>query len=788
MTDSTDSSPIAGNGIGASVLRNEDARFLRGRGQYLSDLDVKGVRDIAFLRSPVASARIASIDIDDEYRDQVFTLADLGDVKPVRSVLRDEAFRQSDFPVLAGDHVRFVGEPIAICVGGNRAEAEDVAQAVFVEYDESPAVVDMLTALEPNSPRVHHHWPDNLSYVQKLDGGDIEAAKREATVVVDQECRMNRQSVVSLEGRAVLAYWDHRLNELVVYSSTQFPHVIRTVLAELLGIEERLLRVVAVDVGGGFGVKNNLQQEEVAIAALALQVNYPVRWIEDRREHLTASPQAREHHYNIRAYADDCGRILGIESRVVVDAGAYSIWPWSSAMEGNMANGMVPGTYNVPAYSGRGLTVSSNKPPLGPYRGVGRPGACFAIERTIDEIARAVGRDPFDVRLDNLVRPEQMPFRSIAGRLYDSGDYPGSLRRAGDLIGREDIRQQQAERLPDGRLLGLGFATYVEQTAHGTQEWLSRKLTEVYGYEAATLKFMPDGGLIIESAVQNHGQGLETSLAQIANAELGVDPRKVVVRHGDTAVSPYGMGTFASRSMVMAGGAVGVVAVQMAEKLKRIAAHMLETDADQITLCDNAAWGGGRSVSLGRIARAALQHPEELPPGEDAGLEISGSYQPEISTGAFSYATHAVKLAVDTGTGQVELLDYVVVHDCGTIVNPAIVEGQILGAVAQGIGTGLYEEVPFDENGQPLASTFMDYTMPGPVEVPDVRIEHMFHESPYTRYGIKGMGEGGAIGAPAAVLNGINDALRPLGVVVNETPMTPARLLSAIVARQGEDA
>lgn len=774
-------------GIGASVLRNEDQRFLYGRGQYLADLEISGVKDVAFLRSPTANARISSVDIDDSYRSKVFLLPDLGQVKPVRAILRDETFRQSDYPILADEYVRFVGEPIAMCIGDSRAAAEDIAQSVFIDFEEADPVVDMLAALEPNAPRVRPEWPDNIYYTQHLQGGDLQSAKEQAHVTVDMHCRMNRQSVVSLEGRAVMAYWDHRLNELVVYSSTQFPHVIRTILADLLGLEERKLRVVAVDVGGGFGVKNNLQQEEVAIAALALKTGYPVRWIEDRREHLIASPQAREHDYDIRAYADEQGHILGIESRVVVDAGAYSIWPWSAAMEGNMANGMVPGPYNVPAYEGTGLSIASNKPPLGPYRGVGRPGACFAIERAIDEIAHAVGRDPYDVRMENLVQPTQMPFKTIVGRLYDSGDYPESLKRAAELIGKDGIRKEQKQSRSDGKYIGLGFATYVEQTAHGTQEWLSRKLTEVYGYEAATLKFMPDGGLIIASAVQNHGQGLETSLAQVAASELGVDPTKVVVRHGDTDVSPYGMGTFASRSMVMAGGAVGVVAKRMAEKVKRIAAHMLQCNHGEVQLHDNAAWCGERSIGLDRIARAALQHPEELPPGEDPGLEISGTYQPEISTGAFSYASHAVKVEVDTETGLVTLLDYVVVHDCGTIVNPMIVEGQIVGGVAQGIGTALLEEMPFDTYGQPLASTFMDYILPGPAEVPDVRVEHLIHPSPYTQYGIKGMGEGGAIGAPAAIANAVNDALRPLGTVVNETPMTPQRILSAILAVKDKD-
>lgn len=767
-------------GIGARILRNEDARFLAGHGEYLADLNIPGTMEVAFLRSPVAHGRITAIHIPPEIRARVFLLSDLGEVRPVRAVLNAPAFRGSDFPALADGVVRFVGEPIAMCIAPTRAEAEDLAQQVVVDFDELPVVVDMLKAADGSAPPIHEGWGDNVCFVSTPSNGDLAKAVGDAAVTIERELHMRRQCVVSLEGRGVLAYRDRRLDELVIYSSTQQPHIIRTVLAPLIGVEESRLRVVAPDVGGGFGVKNNLQQEEVAIGALARIVNHPVRWTEDRREHLTASPQAREHHYRMKLHADARGKILGLESDVIVDAGAYSIWPWSCAMEANMSAGIMPGPYQMQAYRGCGTTVVSNKPPLGPYRGVGRPGACFALERMMDELARAVGREPHEVRIDNMVQPDQMPYLTIAGKLYDSGDFPESVRRAAEMIDVPAIRERQKANGKDGIYLGLGWACYVEQTAHGTNEWLQRNLTEVFGYEAATARFTPDGKLVLEVAIQNHGQGLETTLAQVASTELGVDPADIVVRHGDTAVSPYGLGTFASRSMVMAGGAVGRASQMLAEKVKRIGAHFLQTDPRNVSLQDSAVVYGQRRVPFSEITRAAFRHAQDLPPGEEPGLSVTTTYQPESGTGAFSYATHAVVVSVDVNTGLTRILDYVIVHDCGTIVNPMIVDGQIQGGLAQGIGTALFEESPYDEAGQPLASTFLDYLLPGFTEVPSARIGHIVSPSPFTRYGVKGMGEGGAIGAPAAIVNAVNDALHALGVEINETPITPKRLLKAI--------
>jgi carbon-monoxide dehydrogenase large subunit len=782
MTADSNAGPEAmkAGGIGVSQKRNEDARFLHGRGQYLADLRFQGLKEVAFVRSPLAHARLRGIEVPARHRDAVFAADDLQDAGAIDARSSAPGFQLSvQFP-LARDKVRFVGEAIAMCVADSRAAAEDLAQQVVVDFDELPAVVDMNAALGADAPRVHEAWDGNLALETKIDVGDMAAAAAAAAVTVTRQYRMNRHASVPLEGRGVLAYFDARLDELVVYTSTQFPHVIRTELARCLGIAERRLRVVAPDVGGGFGVKSNLHPEEIAVAALALRLGHPLRWIEDRREHLLSSQHAREHEYRITAHADARGRILAVDAEVRVDAGAYSVWPWTSTMEAGMAAGMIPGPYAIAVYRARALTIASNKSPLGPYRGVGRTGACLAIEGIIDEVARAVGREAHAVRAENMVRPEQMPYRSATAKVYDSGDYPESVRRAVDLIDVARVRREQQTPRPDGRLIGVGLASYTEQTAHGTSEWVARGLPVIFGHEPATARLMPDGDLVLEVGVQNHGQGLETTLAQIAAEELGVDPARVVVRHGDSSLSPYGMGTLASRSMVMAGGAVSLACRQLGEKIARIGAHLLGKPVAQVRIRAGAVWADDASVSFADIALAGSVRLERLPPGEAPGFHVTAVYEPKIASGAYSYGTHAVVVAVDPEQGMVELLDYVVVHDCGTVVNPMIVEGQLVGGVAQGIGTALYEEIPYDAYGQPLASTFMDYLLPGATEIPDVRIGHMNTPSPHTAFGIKGMGEGGAIAPPGAILNAINDALRPLGAEVGETPVTPRRLRAAI--------
>jgi aerobic carbon-monoxide dehydrogenase large subunit len=774
-----------GQGVGAAVRRTEDGRFLHGKGEYLADLHIPGTLEVAFLRSPVAHARLRGVRIPPELRGRVFLAADLPAARPIVADSAAPGFQSSDYPALARDKVRFVGEMIAICLGRTRAEAEDAAQACEPELEDLPAVWDIDVALRPDAPRVHDVWADNRFLATRIAQGDLDAVKATNPVVVRRSLRMARHAGVSLETRGVLACPDRRLQELVVYSSTQFPHVVRSILADRLGIAESALRVVAPDVGGGFGIKNNFNPEELAVAALALRLDRPLRWVEDRREHLIASPHAREHRYELTAYADRRGRVLAVEAEVTVDAGAYSVWPWTATMEAGMSAGILTGPYDIGVYHARAVSVCTNKSPLGPYRGVGRSGACFAIETLLDEVARAVGRAPEDVRLDNLVPAAAMPYRSVTGKLYDSGDYPEACRRALAAIDTGAIRARQARGEPDGRLIGLGTACYTEQTAHGTAEWVARGLPVVFGFEPALARFTPDGKLMLFVGIQNHGQGLETTLAQVAHHELGIAIADVIVRHGDTATSPYGMGTFASRSMTMAGGAVSRACALLAEKIRRIGGHLLQAPAESVALRDGCVWFGGQSVTLREVAQAATLHPERLPTGEEPALEVTTTYEPGRSTGAFSYATHACCVAVDPGTGVTEILDYVVCHDCGTMVNPMIVEAQVVGGVAQGLGTALYEEIPYDSNGQPLASTFLDYMIPGAAEVPDVRVLHMETPCPHTRLGIKGLGEGGAIAPPAAVVNAINDALRPLGARVDQTPASPERVLDAVLAAAG---
>ena len=768
-------------GVGARLLRKEDSRHLAGRGQFVSDLKLPFTHDVAFVRSPHAHARITGITVPPELKDSVFCAADLA-LPAMVAVPLVSGFNVAGYPVMAADKVRFVGEIVAACLAPTRAEAEDMAGLVAVDYEPLPAVVDARATVADADSLLHDGWNSNVFIERVFEGGNIEAARAAAEVVVARRYRMNRQVAVPLEGRAVLACRDARLDELVVYDSTQVPHIIRLGLSEVLGLQERVIRVIAPDVGGGFGSKARLLPEEVIVAALAMKLTFPVRWVEDRGEHFLSSTHCRDHDYRITAYADGQGRILGVDAELIVDAGAYALWPNGPFLETGMAARNIPGPYDIRNWRVKSHTVATNKAPIGPYRGVGRPGACFAIERTLDEVARQVGRDPYEVRLLNLVRPEQMPYRTIAGLQFDNGDYPRLLSMAADEIDIQAVRLRQAEGEPDGRLVGVGFACYSEQTGHGCGEWVSRGSPFIPGFESCRAQMFPDGTLALYVGIMSHGQGLETTLAQVACEELGIDPVRISVRHGDTGLSPFGNGTIASRSIVMAGGAVAATCRQLKEKIVAIGAHLLQCKASQARLEAGEVRGPSGSVSIEHIARMAHLRMEALPDGVDPLLTVTGTYQPGIDTGVFTFAAHVAVVAVDPLTGGIEILDYAVAEDCGTMINPMIVEGQVRGGVIQGIGTALYEEIPYDEAGQPLAGTFSDYRIPGAVEMPRIKVAHTTTPTPFTEYGVKGMGEGGAIAPPAAIANAVRDALAGIGAEVNETPMTPRRVVEAIAA------
>jgi carbon-monoxide dehydrogenase large subunit len=768
-----------GQGVGARLIRKEDDRLMRGRGQFVADLRFAGMQDVAFVRSPLAHARIRGIAAPQSPSDAVFTAPDLLGVKPIRAVSGLRGFKVSEQPALATDKVRFVGELVAMCVAPTRAQAEDIAGSVTLDLEELPAVHDMLAARNPGSELVHDHWADNV-FLETFVDVDIGKAL-DAPIKVTREIRTARQCMAPIEGRGVVALWDTRLEQLTLYSACQMPHIVRTGLAGCLGLEEAQVRIIAPDVGGGFGYKGILLAEEVCLGWLAMHRGHPVRWIEDRREHLTAGANCREHYYRITGYADRDGRLIGIDCEATVDSGAYSSYPFSACLEAAQVASILPGPYDFPAIRCRTYSVATNKCPILPYRGVARTGVCFALELLLDAIAREAGVEPHEVRAKILVRPEQMPFDNITNKHFDSGDYPQSLRRALASIDIDAVRTRQQRGEPDGRLIGVGLSIYCEQAAHGTSVYYGWGIPMVPGYEQATARVTPDGGLELRVGVHSHGQGLETTLAQVAHEILGIDVARIRVVHGDTAMTPYSTGTWGSRCMVMAGGAVSTACKEIAKRAIKVGAQLLQTNADSVTVHAGEVVGPQGSISLGEIARTWYLKPQNLPNDVDpGGLEATIGYKPVQDSGTFSYATHAALVAVDPDIGDVEILDYVIVEDGGKLVNPMIVDGQIYGGFAQGIGTALYEEMPFDQSAQPLASTFADYLLPGPTEVPAPRLDHMETLAPYTEFGVKGIGEGGAIAPPAAIVNAVNDALRRLGVELLHSPITPRRILTAI--------
>jgi aerobic carbon-monoxide dehydrogenase large subunit len=773
---------LTAQGIGARLPRKEDERYVRGEGRFVGDIDLPRMQHAAFLRSPVAHARIRGVLIPPELRDRVFVAGDLDGVRPIKADTALPGFKSSTQPVLAIDKVRHVGEPIAICIARTAGEAEDIAGRIEVDFDPLPTVHDMLEGRQPGAPLVHEAWGDNLFLTTDIDVA-FAAIKAKAAKAVVRELRTARQVMSPLEGRGVVAWRDRRLDQLVLISATQQPHIVRSGLAECLGIEEGRIRVISPDVGGGFGYKGVLLGEEVALAWAALKLGHPLRWIEDRRENLTAGANCREHHYRLTAYADGDGRLLGLDCEATVDAGAYSAYPFSACLEAGQIGSILPGLYDFPHYHCRTYSVATNKPPILPYRGVARTGVCFALEVTLDALARDLGIEPAELRMRSLVRPEQMPFDNIAKRHFDSGDYPQALERAVDAIGRDALRDRQRRGEPDGRLLGIGIAMYSEQAGHGTSVYASWGIPFVPGHEPCQARFTPDGGLELRIGAHSHGQGLETTLSQVAHSILGVPHERIKLIHGDTALTPYSTGTWGSRCAIMAGGAVAEACEQLAARVKRIGATLLQARPDDVAFTDGMVVAAHGRISVAEIARAWYRRPQDLPADVDpGGLEVTAGYKAKCDTGTFSYAAHAAAILVDPETGALDILDYVVVEDGGVLLNPMIVDGQIVGGVAQGIGTALYEEMRFSADGQPMSTTFADYLLPGSTGVPAVRIFHMETPSPYTRFGQKGLGEGGAIAPPAAITNAINDALKGLGAELLVSPVTPDRIVAAIAA------
>ena len=771
-------------GIGASLPRLEDARFIEGRGQFCADIALPGMLHAAFVRSPHAHARIAAVRKPQGLEDRLYVAADLTGVSKMRSTAKLPGFKPSDWPILATGKVRHVGEPIAMAIGTTRAEAEDFAALVEVDFEVLPPVVTIADAARKAAPFVHDDWGDNILVDVKMEAGDLNAAKAAAVHVVERKFRMNRMHPLPLEGRVSLAAYDNRLDELAVYVAHQLPVPLQIGLAQVLGISQRRLRVVVPDVGASFGLKTYVESETVCVAWAALQLRRPVRWVQDRYESLVCDASCRDYECRVTGYADGDGRMLCLECDVTVDSGAYSPWPWPAGIEGGLAIGNMQGCYDIRAFRGRALNVVSNKPAGQPFRGVARPLSCIGHEIVMDGIAAATGIDPLDVRLRNFVKPEQMPYVSITKKTLDSGNYAVALKRAGELIDLPAVRARQKARTPDGRLIGVGFASFYEQTAYGTGPfgYSAWGIELVPGMEPAVARLTGDGELILEVGSHSHGQGHETVFAQVAHEVLGLDPRKISVRFGDTSTSPAGTGTYTSRSMVTTGGAIAEACRALTKPIAKIGAHLLQCKAEEVEIKNGRINGPRGSVEFAEVGRAWYHHPEELPADMDAGGLTATAGHKAHDPGVFSYSAHAAVVAVDPELGHVELIDYAIVADCGRRVNPMLVEGQVIGGFSNGLGNALFEESGYSASGQPTATTLADYAAPNAASMPEVKIDFLETPSPFSAFGMKGIGENGAIGPPAAIVNAVNDALRPLNAAVFETPITAARVRAAIAA------
>ena len=771
--------------IGARIVRTEDTRFLSGAARYIDDIRPRDALHLKFVRSQIAHGKILEIDAsalkDIGFPTQIFTGDDIGGLCLVahQDVPEMQYSRQ---PLLAQDRVRFVGEPVVAVLADDAYLAEDAAEQIFVDYEPLPVVATMDQARDPDVPGMFEDWQTNVFLERQMKGGDIAKARADATHIITRTYSTQRQAGVPMEGRGVVAEYNPAERVLTVWSSTQIPHLLQTCIAEILGCAESHVRVIAPDVGGGFGVKGQVFVEEVLVAWLAAKITRPVKWVEDRREHLTASIHAREHVHTLEAYVSADGRLLGLKADISADVGAYSTFPFTAAGDPGMAAKVMPGPYDFQHYEATFRALATNKCPVGTYRGVGRPSAVFSQERLMDDIAKELGLDPIAFRLKNVVR--EFPYKNALGFTYDPGSYAETLEKTRNLLA-EDCAAAVASRSAPGKRIGVGIACFVEQTAHGTPDFTRRRVPIETGYIAARIEMTPDGKAIIGIGLQNHGQGHETVMAQVAADALGISYKDVLVRHGDTATSPYSVGTWGSRGGALGGGAVHIAATQIADKLKAIAGHLLQAEPGSIVLHDRQAYPEGNpdnAVKISKLARIALRNVDLLPEGMTPGLEAQYSLDGP-GDGTYSNAVHAAVVEIDTATGKMRLKRFVVVEDCGTILNPLIVDGQVRGGVVQGIGSAMLEHFIYDEECQPLTVTFADYLMPLAPEIPNIEVHHI--ETPTTRtpLGAKGLGEGGAIGPAAAIANAVADALQ---VDVTSTPLN-ANAIWNLIAKMRDD-
>ncbi|MCC6779689.1 MAG: xanthine dehydrogenase family protein molybdopterin-binding subunit [Hyphomicrobiales bacterium] len=773
--------------VGRSLLRREDDRLLTGQGQFVADLKLPNLLHAAFVRSQVAHARIRKVDLSRAAAAPgvvyVLSGADLLRILPPVpdtqlslprkwTTLVQHKFHNPQQPLLAHDKVRHVGEAIAVIVAESRYAAEDAIELVEVELEQLPAVVDPEAALATDAPVIHERFNTNLIGDFSVAKGNVDAALVQGPYRLQRRFYTHRYAASPMECRGVVSDYDPRTGGVTIWSASQVVHWVRREAASVLRLPEAQVRCLALDVGGGFGIKGHVYPEDLLIPFLARATGRPVRWIEDRHEHLMCSCHSRDQIHDVEVSFDRDGRILALRDSFVFDCGAWN--PIGAGIPYNTAVHL-PGPYKIEHFAVRGRIAVTNKVPNAPYRGAGRPEAALAIERSIDLMAGELGLEPAEVRRRNMVRPDEMPYpvhipyRDGEPIVYDSGDYPGGLQKAIDAIGGvEAFRTRQHQARADGRYLGLGIGCYVEGTGVGP-------------FESATVRIDPSGKVYVSSGACPQGQGMETIFAQIVADAWAVNPDDVVMSLADTSAIAIGFGTIASRSTVTLSAAIHHASEPLRKKVFAIAANLLECAAGDLELRDGSVGivgVPGAKLTLAQVAQAARPGWDHgRPDGIEPGLESTYYFVPPTVT--WSYAAHAAVVEVDIQLGRVKIEKYVIAHDCGVVVNPMLVEGQIIGGAAQGLGGALLEEFTYDNEGQLLTGSFMDYLLPTASDIPDMQLIHQHSPSPLNPLGVKGVGEGGAIAPPVVIANAVSDALKPFKVEFNATPIKPEQIVRA---------
>ena len=774
--------------VGRSMPRREDRRLLTGQGQFIADLVLPRMVHAIFVRSQVAHARIRSVDVTRAAAMpgvvRVLSGADLMRIAPpvpgaqlsLPSKWRTQvqhSIHLPQQPLLASDKVRHVGEAIAVVVAESRYEAQNAAELVTIDFDPLPGVVDAEAALEAGAPLVHEQYGTNLIGKFHVAKGDAATALAGAPHRLRRRFYTQRYAGMPMECRGVVSAYDPRTDSVTIWSSTQVVHWVRREAAAILRLPEGRVRCVALDVGGGFGTKGHVYPEDMLIPFLARLVGRPVRWIEERQEHLICSCHSRDQLHEVEVGFDDEGRIIGFRDEFVVDCGAWN--PVGAGIAYNTAVHLL-GPYKIANFAATARIAATNKVPNAPYRGAGRPEAAFAMERTMDLIAAALGLEPAEVRRRNMIRADEMPYpmgvpyRDGEPIVYDSGDYPGALEKVlGAIGGLPAFRTRQQEVRKQGRYLGLGIASYVEGTGVGP-------------FESAAVRIEPTGTIYVTSGACPQGQGMETIFAQIVADTWSVRPEDVVISLADTSLIAMGFGTIASRSTVTLSSAIYYASERLRAKVFAITANMLECAPTDLELRDGkvgVVGVPGMEVGLADVAQAARPGwDHRRPDGIEAGLEESFYWEPPTVT--WSNGTHLALVEVDITSGEIQIEQYVVAHDCGVLVNPMLVEGQIVGGSVQGLGGALLEEFVYDQQGQLLTGSLMDYALPRASDSPSMQLLHQESPSPLNPLGVKGVGEGGAVAPPAAIANAVSDALSEFGVEFNATPIKPEHIIRAV--------